>query len=268
MKTKIYLSTLLMMLLCGSVFISCSKDDDKDGGDSGSIEGYWLRENTSTYDNRFYYFHFMSNHYRRVIIEQDEDGNIVDKETEEGTISIDGNKLVMKSSSSPAVTFKYSLTKNWLKLNIIDTSTEEVLGSIRMSKITESMFNQMWNAKVENPYSINRQWMTTDVKIVNPAYDKYFSALVLDLTDNYKGYLMGCMKETSGGYLKDRWYVITEAVYNVLPYTNKTGKIGYASMEYEYVLGKYSLDLTLVSKSLTAHYDAVVDVEPEGKFTF
>ena len=269
MKNRFYLSALLLMLFSGIVMVSCSKDDDDNDGGSDSLYGYWLRDNTSVSDSRFHYFEFSTNSFRRVVIEQDDEGNIIDKETETGTIKVDGNEVVLKGNSGEPVTYKFSANKHRLTLKMIDPSSGNVKVSTSFTSVTESMFEKMWNAKVENPWSLNKQWMTMDVKSVSSSYDTYFSALVLDLTDPSKCYLIGNLKETTGSYIKGKWYLIKEANYNVLQYGKTTGKIIYGGQEYTYVLsktgGNYSLDLT-DSKNITTHYDAVIDIEPEGKF--
>ena len=271
MKKRFFLSAMLLMLLSGIVMLSCSKDDDDNDNNGGSdnLYGYWLRNNTGISDSRFHYFEFSANSFRRVVVEQDEDGNIIDKETETGTITVDGNEVVLKGNSGDPVTYKDSADKHRLTLKMIDPISGNVKVTTTFTRVSEAMFDKMWNAKVENPWSLNKQWMTMDVKTVSASYDTYFSALVLDLTDPSKVYLIGNLKETTGSYIKGKWYLIAKMNYNVLSYGKTTGKIIFGGQEYTYVLsktgGSYTLDLT-DSNNNTAHYDAVIDIEPEGEF--
>ncbi len=265
MKSRFFFSSLLLSLLFGLTTMSCSKDDDDDDDKGGSIEGYWLRDNTKDTDERFHYFEFTNTHFRRVIIEQDKKtGDIIGKETDEGTVQITGDQLIMKGGSGIETTYKFSADQHHLTLKMINPSSGDVIATTRMSRITGPMFNQVWNAKEVEPLSIHKQWLTYEVGTVDPEFAGLFSGLVLDLTDEKTGYMMLSSAKDMSTYKKGHWYVAQSENYWVNPSTSTTGKIGFCIMEYEYKLSETDLELTLVSKGLTAHYTAVKDIEDDG----
>lgn len=263
MKTRL-LFGLLLMMLGGSMALvsSCSKDDDDNEGDNkGSIYGCWQRQDDTSKPNEHYYFRFTEDgKYTRLIIEEDEDGNIIKKKVDEQDMTVSGNRIFMGS-----FVFTYSVNNNWLKLNMIDPDdNDNVVLTAKMSKIPESQFNTLMNAKVIDPLSIHKQWLTTEVGTVDPAFAGIFSGLILDLTDETTGYMLLSPANDIMTYKKGHWYVARKENYWVKQSTSTTGKVGFGTIEYEYKLSKTDLELTLVSKGLTAHYTAVVDIVDDG----
>ncbi len=271
MKSRFLFGTLLMALFSSTFIMSCSKDDEKEETVNNSIYGAWQRESDKSDPNRFYYFSFSEDGTcTRVIVEYNAKDEIISKEVSNYTFNLTDSEITIKDLSyGKQTTFKYKVEGSLLTLSQTDSSTGEIIISNKWLRVSDLQFNKILNAKVVISLTIHKQWMTTDVQIVNPYYYPQYSAVVLDLTEADKGYMYVCAATSDGKHVKGHWYLSNSGSYTVHPTDDYSGSITYETgsndIEYKYLMSENTLDLTLESKNLTAHYVGVKDIEPDSE---